>query len=292
MAVSFIFSSGFTRSVAKWLMIQHGVSERWMPFMTGLIFMLPLLCLLWLLDRVPPPDESDIRARSKRLPLDKQGRLNLFRQFGAGLVIVSVTYLFLTIMRDIRDNYMANIWIELGYGDNYSILTNTETTTSLLVLGTIALLILIKKNLLAFSVIHFVIIAGFLLVLISSVLFNAGVLDGAIWMQLVGLGLYLGYIPFNCIFFERMIATFRIAGNVGFLIYLADSFGYLGSLLVMLVKELMQIQTSWLSFYSHGVIFGSVTGLLGTIFSYCYFRRKYRRGYDDKGPEIQKKIEA
>ncbi len=38
-------------------------------------------------------------------------------------------------------------------------------------------------------------------------------------MILVGLGLYTGYIPYNAIFFERLIAVFRMSGNVGFLIY-------------------------------------------------------------------------
>ncbi|RYZ31525.1 MAG: hypothetical protein EOP49_38850 [Sphingobacteriales bacterium] len=197
-------------------------------------------------------------------------------RFGAGIVIVSVTYLFLTVMRDIRDNYMANIWDELGYGGNYAIITGTETTTSLVVLAIMGLLVLIRKNIIAFSVIHGVIIAGFLTALISSFLYSKGLIDGARWMQLVGLGLYLGYIPFNCIFFERMIASFRIAGNVGFLIYLADSFGYLGSVLIMLAKEFMTVEVRWTEFYAQGVIYGSIAGVLGTIFSMIYFRQKYK----------------
>ncbi len=47
MAVSFIFAGGFTRSVAKWLMVEWNIPEIWMPFMTGLVFALPLLFLLW-----------------------------------------------------------------------------------------------------------------------------------------------------------------------------------------------------------------------------------------------------
>ncbi|HTF29057.1 MAG TPA: DUF5690 family protein [Flavitalea sp.] len=275
MAVSFIFAGGFTRSVAKWLMISYDISEKWMPFMTGLVFMVPLVLLLWLLDKVPEPDQNDVEERSIRLPMNREGRRNLLRKFGPGLVVVSITYLFLTIMRDIRDNYMANIWDELGYGNNYSIFTSTETNTSLIVLFIMALLVLIRKNIIAFSVIHGVIVCGFLIVLVSSVLFNSGKLEGAAWMQWVSLGLYLGYIPFNCIFFERMIASFRIAGNVGFLIYLADSFGYLGSVVVMLMKEFMEVTISWSAFYANGVVYGALIGLAGTLFSYIYFRKKY-----------------
>ena len=64
MAVSFIFAGGFTRSVAKWLMVEWSISETWMPFMTGLLFALPLVFFLWLLEKIPHPDEADIKERT------------------------------------------------------------------------------------------------------------------------------------------------------------------------------------------------------------------------------------
>jgi hypothetical protein len=101
-------------------------------------------------------------------------------------------------------------------------------------------------------------------------------MGGALWMQLVGLGLYMGYIPFNCIFFERLIAAFKIAGNVGFLIYLVDAYGYMGSMLVMLSKEIFQINLTWTQFYPAGVVIFSVIGSAGCIYSLLYFNRKYK----------------
>jgi MFS family permease len=275
MAISFIFAGGFTRSVAKWLMVEWNITETWMPFMTGLVFAVPLLCFLWLLEKIPPPDEVDIKERTVRKPMNKEDRKQFLRAFGYGLAIITLTYLFLTIMRDVRDNYMANIWNELGYGNNYSIFAKTETNTSVIILLIMAFLVLIRKNIQAFSVVHYVIAAGFILAGITSLLFAMGKMDGVLWMQLTGLGLYMGYIPFNCIFFERLIASFRIAGNVGFLIYFADAFGYLGSVLVMLSKEFLPAQLKWTQFYSQGVVICSVIGLVGTIFSLLYFQKKY-----------------
>ncbi len=95
-------------------------------------------------------------------------------------------------------------------------------------------------------------------------------------MQAVGLGLYMAYIPFNAIFFDRMIATFRIAGNVGFLIYIADAFGYLGSVTIMLVRESMTIQVRWADFYSNIVIVFAFIGFAGTVYSLYYFNKKFR----------------
>jgi MFS family permease len=276
LAVSFIFAGGFCRSVAKWLMVEWSVTEKWMPFMTGLVFALPLALFVILLERIPPPDEMDVSERTERLPMTKEDRKQFLKLFSFGIIAVTITYLFLSVMRDIRDNYMANIWNELGYGNDYSIFTKTETNTSVIVLIIISFLVLIRKNLKAFRVIHFIIIAGFLLAGISSWLFISNKLSGDRWMQLVGLGLYMGYVPFNCIFFERMIATFRIKGNVGFLIYLADAYGYAGSVAVMLAKNLFDLKLSWSGFYSYGVAILSIIGVAGTIFSLFYFNNKYR----------------
>ena len=276
LAVSFIFAGGFTRSVGKWLMLEWNVSEQWMPFMTGLVFLVPLVLFLFLLERIPRPDTDDVNERTKRTPMTKEDRKRFLRHFGFGIAAVTITYLFLTIMRDVRDNFMGNIWNELGFADNSAIFAKTETNTSLVILFMISMMVLIRKNIKAFRIVHLAILSGFLLAGISSALFVAGSLNGAIWMQLVGLGLYMAYIPFNCIFFERMIATFRIGGNVGFLIYIADAFGYLGSISVMLAKELLKVRLNWSEFYSQGVVLFSIIGCIGTVVSFMYFNRKYR----------------
>jgi len=275
MAVSFIFAGGFTRSVAKWLMLDWGVTEQWMPFMTGLAFIVPLLVFIFLIERIPPPTHEDVKERTARITMTKTDRKQLLKKFGLGLVLITITYSFLTIMRDVRDNYMANMWNELGYEKDAGIFTRTETITSVIVLGLMALLVLVRRNMVAFRLVHWVIISGFLLAGIASALFIAGQLNGALWMQLTGLGLYMAYIPFNCIFFERMIASFRIAGNVGFLIYLADAYGYLGSVVVMLTRSFLELRLNWSSFYSQGVVLFSVTGVAGTMISLYYFNKKF-----------------
>lgn len=276
MAVSFIFAGGFTRSVAVWLRDSWQVPEQWLAFATGMVFALPLIFFMYLLERIPDPDAADIQERTVRLPMSKESRLKFIRNFGGGIVAITVTYLFLTIMRDVRDNFMANLWSELGYGKKPAIFTQTETITSISILIMMSLLITVRKNIRALRMIHWVILAGFLLAGVSSALFLAGSLSGALWMQLVGLGLYMGYIPFNCIFFERLIASFRIAGNVGFLIYLVDAYGYLGSSFVMLSKEIFQINLTWSEFYPNSVVIFSVIGVAGTLFSMVYFSRKYQ----------------
>jgi len=276
MAVSFIFAGGFTRSVAVWIRDTWHVDETWLGFLTGLVFALPLIVFIYLLEKIPLPDDRDIAERTVRLPMNKESRLALLHRFGLGLLVLTITYVFLTVMRDIRDNFMSNMWNELGYGNKPAIYTTTETITSIAVLAIMSLLVLVKNNFKALQWAHAVIIAGFLLAGISSLLFQMNLLNGALWMQLVGMGLYMGYIPFNCILFERLIASFKIVGNVGFLIYLADAWGYLGSMSVVLSKEILKVQLNWVSFYSTAVLFFAVVGVAGTFISLFYFGKKHK----------------
>lgn len=276
MAVSFIFAGGFSRSVGKWLMMEHAVPEKWMPFMTGAVFALPLAFFLFLIERIPPPDVRDEQERTRRIPMKRHNRKELMQALGTGILLVTVTYVFLTILRDIRDNYMANMWRELGYGSNFAIFTRTETITSVIVLLMMGSLVLVRRNMLALRLVHMVILAGFLLGGISSVLFITGRMAGATWMQLTGLGLYMAYIPFNSIFFERLIASFRMAANVGFLMYITDAFGYLGSVILMVTKESMKFDITWSNYFAWGVALFSVVGTLTIVSSLTWFSRRHK----------------
>jgi hypothetical protein len=93
-------------------------------------------------------------------------------------------------------------------------------------------------------------------------------------MVFAGLGLYLVYIPYNSILFERFIATYRFAGNVGFLIYIADSFGYLGSVAVVLSKSVFSVKLQWLQFYYTLISVTAVMGVVVTVVCIIYFTRK------------------
>jgi hypothetical protein len=89
----------------------------------------------------------------------------------------------------------------------------------------------------------------------------------------------MGYVPFNCMLFERMIAGFKYAGNAGFIIYVADSFGYLGSDAIMLAKNFMPEETSWSNFFIRMVLIMSVSGIVLVAASAMYFKRKYQQSF-------------
>lgn len=95
-------------------------------------------------------------------------------------------------------------------------------------------------------------------------------------MILTGIGLYISYVPFNALYFERMIATYRVQSNVGFIMYVSDAFGYLGSVVILFVKEFSGVQLSWTDFFIRAVLIITFIGIAGTIIAAVYFKRKHK----------------
>jgi hypothetical protein len=257
-------------------MINWGTNEMWMPFVTSVMFFIPLLIFLWLIDRLPPPSNEDERLRTKREPMDRVQRKKFILTFLPGLVLLIIAYTLLTAFRDFRDNFAAEIWMSLGYGNNPEIFTATEIPISLGILALMGSIMFIQNNMQALVINHFIIISGLALIGLSTILFERQIIDPPLWMTLTGLGLYLGYVPFNSIFFDRLIASFRYVGTVGFIMYVADSFGYLGSVGVLLYKEFGHKSLSWLEFFTASGYLISISGSILILLSTFYFINKQK----------------
>lgn len=248
LCASFILSSGAVKSVAVWMM-QHGLSEHWMPVATGIVFVPILLLSLWILERMPPPDARDEAERTVRLPMQRSDRAAFLREHGLTMTVLVMGYVLLTALRDLRDNFAVELWTAMGFGDVASIFSQSELPVAVIALGGLGGLMLVRNNMHALLAMHGVIIFGALLMGGSTLAFQAHLLGPLPWMILTGAGLYLGYTPFNAMLFDRMIAALGQAGNAGFLIYIADSSGYLGSIALLLYRSFAAPTMNWLPFF-------------------------------------------
>jgi hypothetical protein len=267
---SFIFGSGFVKTVGRTLLQVLPINDFQMPFLTGAVFALPLLLFIFLLELMPAPTAEDIRLRTERAPMNADDRKKFLLRFLPGIILTLVVYVLLTIMRDVRDNFGVEIWRSLGVKGN-AVFASTDAQISLMVLAVMSLLIVVKKNLLAFSIIHMLVIGGCVLIGLSTALFSMQIIGPTAWMTLTGLGVYLGYVPYNGIFFDRLIAAFQYKSNVGFIIYVSDSLGYLGSVVLMMVKEFGRPHISWGDFFKEGVVFVAIIGGVCATLSWIYF---------------------
>jgi hypothetical protein len=277
LSVSFIFSAGLCRSVGAYLIRDWGVSEAWMPFAACLVFLFPLLLFLFLIDKLPPPSTLDEELRTRRQPMDVHERRKFISAFLPGIVLFVLAYMLLTAFRDFRENFASDVWKSLGYGNSPAIFTQTETPVSIVVLVIMGSLMIIKNNKVALMVNHLIIIVGMILIGLSTFLFEQNIIGAPMWMILIGIGLYLGYVPFNSIFFDRLIAAFRYVGTVGFIMYVADAFGYVGSIAVVLFKQFGMSNVSWVEFFKLGGYCLSVIGTLLIAGSAIYFHQKHKQ---------------
>lgn len=277
LSVSFIFSSGFCRSTGAYLMQDWNIPELWMPFVASALFAIPLLIFLFLLEKIPPPSLLDEAMRAKRKPMNNDERKKFTLMFLPGIILFVLSYMLLTAMRDFRDNFSAELWGAIGYNGNPAIFTQTEIPISLAVLAIMGSLMLIRNNALALMVNHIIILTGMVLIGLSTYLFELSLIGPFTWMVLIGLGLYLGYVPFNSIFFDRLLATFNYTGTVGFIMYVSDSFGYLASVGILFFKEFGYAKLSWLNFFLSGGYVISIAGSLLIGGSLIYFHSKYKR---------------
>lgn len=283
---SFVVSSGFTKSVGKFLMDTFNISEFWMPFSAGLLFVIPLLIFGTMLEKLPKPTEEDIALKNKRLPLNTIERKKIIKQFFVPMLCITFLYVSLTILRDFRDNFNREIWDNLHIKFDSSVFTLTEVPIAIMVLLILSFMVKVKNNKKAFAYYHYILFGGILTVGFSTYLFENSLLSPFPWMVLSGFGMYLCYIPFNGIYFDRMIAAFNIKGNVGFLIYFVDSFGYLGSVLILLYKNFGSSQTSWLNFYIKLNYIIVVVTLISSLIAFIAFRRKSRKNKINNQPYI------
>jgi len=276
LCASFIVSSGMVKSVGLWLMTAFHVGEYWMPAVTGLIFFPLLVVAVIGLAQLPPPTAAERAERMARPPMPAAARRAFLRDYGPGVVFLVLAYVLFTAIRDFRDNFAAELWADLGYAGVSGVFTASEAPIAIATLVILGSLALIRENIRALMAVHAIILAGAALIGLSTFAFQQGWISPLAWMILSGLGLYLGYTPFNAMLFDRLIAATRRAGTAGFLIYVADASGYAGSVVLMLLRNLPGVALDWLSFFIALAYAGAAMCLVMGTASAIYFWKKLK----------------
>ena len=269
---SFILADGVSKSVGVSL-LDCGVAENWMPFAAGLLYAVPFLFFVWMLTQIPRPTASEIADRAERSPMTQKDRIQLVKQLWPGISAIALLYLFAALLRGIRSDFAPEIWRYLGFNSVPSIYSQTEIWVTVGILLINGSLVLIKKNQIAFYTSLFAIGSGFMLLVIAGMWGRDGL--SSFWLiVLTGFGIYLPYLTITTSVFERMIAITRHKANIGFLMYIVDSVGYLGYNVLLIAAgfifpnwNLPQLFFSWITILGFA-------GLALSAASWIYFKRK------------------
>lgn len=276
LSASYIVASGAVKSVGKFLM-NLGITESWMPAATGLCFLPLFFLMVYLLSSIPPPSEEDKAERTEREPMNSAQRRAFLKRFALGLFLLTFLYFFLTAYRDFRDNFSAELWREMGQGKASGIFTLTEIPIAFGVMLVLAILYRVKDNRLGLSAAHGIMVAGTILVGASTLMFDLGIIGSVTWMILIGLGLYLAYVPYGCVLFDRLIASMHVVATAVFMIYVTDAVGYIGSIGILLYQQLwFGGDLPVLGFFRGFSYFTSVLCTACFLGSWAYFNRQVR----------------
>lgn len=272
---SFILADGVSKSVGVSL-LNWGVAENWMPFAAGLLYALPFLFFVWMLTQIPRPTEQEVADRAERQPMTQKDRIQLVKQLWPGILTISLLYLFASLLRGIRSDFAPEIWHYLGYDGVPSIYSQTEIWVTVGILVINGSLVLIKRNYLAFFISLSAIATGYLLLVIAG-LWGVHSMNSFWLIVLTGFGIYLPYLTITTSVFERMIAITRHKANIGFLMYIVDSIGYLGYNVLLIAAgfifpnwNLPQLFFSWITILGFA-------GLALSAGSWIYFKGKLSR---------------
>ena len=275
LGISIVISSGTAKSIGLFVMNTLNVSEFWMPALIG-AFALPLLALLgYSLTRLPQPTAQDIEQKSSRVTLNGKQRKELFIDFMPFLVLLFVANLMLVVLRDIKEDFLVKI-IDMN-GQSSWMFAQVDTVVTLIILALFGAMAFVKSNIKVLVALLGLVVLGTATMSFISFNYDSLQLDAITWLFVQSLCLYIAYLCFQSIFFDRFIACFKIKGNVGFFIVTIDFIGYTGTVLVLMFKEFAHVDINWLEFYN---ILSGYVGLICTVAFTCsmiYLIQRYKK---------------
>jgi hypothetical protein len=284
LCASFVFADGIAKTVGTWV-IDNGISEVWMPAISGALFV-PATCIFaWMLTRIPEPNKADIHARSERPPMSKAEQKALFKRFAFGITMLLVIYGLIGVLRGVRGDFAPEIWAGMKTKLEASTFARTEFWAGSGALVIFAFVSAIKSNRGGFFAGMSLAVVGCLFVAAALIARQQNLLSPFAFMTLIGFGLYLPYFAVHTTIFERLIAMTRERGNIGYLMYLADAFSYAGYVLVLLARNFTKPGPgSFLPFFISLCWVTVIVGLFTLIPAAIYFIRKESSDHKERQP--------
>ena len=284
LGVSMVFSSGVAKSFGLFAMNEMQIDQFWMPAVIG-GFALPLLVFMgYMLKRLPQPTAEDIALRNERVVLDGKGRVALFRKYAPILTLLFIGNFMLLVLRDIKEDFLVNI-LDMSNQSSW-LFARIDTIVTLIILGIFALFAFFRSNIRALLWLMTLVIAGCLTMTYVSFHYETLDLKPVTLLFIQSLSLYIAYLTFQTIFFDRFIACFRIKGNVGFFIALIDFIGYLGTVTLLSTKEFLNIELEWFALFNHIAGFVGATCSILFIVASILIHRKYMQGLKLKNTDF------
>jgi len=253
------------------------VGTYWLPAVVGAFFLPLFVLFLWMLEQIPPPTTSDIANRKPRIAMDNGARWQLIKSTGFLVPALAMLYATAGTIRDFRDNFGVEMLTELGSGQDLNLFARTETQIAILCSVFVGLVFLIKNHFNALFLMLGIMAFGLLMMASGGYLLASGFLKAESWYLWIGIGAYLIFVPFQTVVFDRLIAALSLKGNAGFVMYIADSTAYLGSVALVVGKETGLVVQNPLALFLSVCNWLAILGFAALIITIIALLKKYKQ---------------
>lgn len=252
MGMSIACSSALAKSAGLYLIRDLGVDPFWMPAVIGGVAFVLLVVLAFALNALPDPSAEDRAACAERVPMDGRQRRQIFLRFAPLLTMLFAANLFVTVVRDIKEDFLVNI-VDTSQLSAWAFSGVDAVVTAIILLLFLAVSLIRSHLNVLCTLLVLVLVSMFALVYVAWN-YDWIALSPLAWLFVQSLGVYTAFLSFQTLFFERFVACYHIRGNVGFFIVTIDFIGYVGTVGVLVFKELFAGELDWLAFYNSMVV--------------------------------------
>ena len=252
MGMSIACSSALAKSAGLYLIRDLGVDPFWMPAVIGGVAFVLLVVLAFALNALPDPSAEDRAACAERVPMDGRQRRQIFLRFAPLLTMLFAANLFVTVIRDIKEDFLVNI-VDTSQLSAWAFSGVDAVVTAIILLLFLAVSLIRSHLNVLCTLLVLVLVSMFALVYVAWN-YDWLALSPLAWLFVQSLGVYTAFLSFQTLFFERFVACYHIRGNVGFFIVTIDFIGYVGTVGVLVFKELFAGELDWLAFYNSMVV--------------------------------------
>lgn len=252
MGMSIACSSALAKSAGLYLIRDLGVDPFWMPAVIGGVAFVLLVVLAFALNALPDPSAEDRAACAERVPMDGRQRRQIFLRFAPLLTMLFAANLFVTVVRDIKEDFLVNI-VDTSQLSAWAFSGVDAVVTAIILLLFLAVSLIRSHLNVLCTLLVLVLVSMFALVYVAWN-YDWLALSPLAWLFVQSLGVYTAFLSFQTLFFERFVACYHIRGNVGFFIVTIDFIGYVGTVGVLVFKELFAGELDWLAFYNSMVV--------------------------------------
>jgi Family of unknown function (DUF5690) len=236
--------------------------------------------------------------------MDMRGAWRLFVDIWPGIVSVIVGYSSLTALRSFRDYFAVEIYTAVLNEAPPSIFYLLADLPAALITGlALSMLRKVTDHRRAVLIMCGLMLLGTVVTLLTALaqddrVFGArggpkappSKLMGYLWAIVVGIGIYLAYLPQGAMLYDRILASRRDVGTAVFLVFASDLSGYVGTVALLVDnavdeansnaddRTVAEVNESFLRYFVNFCYVSSVLNLVAFSCTAVYWWRRLPKG--------------